>query len=177
MTFTNSLFACPGLARTNIFQEDSMKNGICFLGLPHPPQRGVEFAVSRLAAAQTPMASLRLATTTVGAVIASEAKQSTVRSDSHGLLRTTTTVGVCGKPAARLAAQTPETTAERLSKRFALATPATTPPQHPRNNGLTLSKTPCYDVEAVREAPDQRYVLCQEYAEPGLFSNVFMLPL
>ena len=51
-----------------------MKNGVCFLGLT-ALRRNDEWK----------------------AVIASEAKQSTVRADSHGLLRPTTTVGVCGK--------------------------------------------------------------------------------
>ncbi|MDR0683937.1 MAG: hypothetical protein LBF83_02265 [Spirochaetaceae bacterium] len=123
-----------------------MKNGICFLGLPH------------------------YAAMTRGAVIASEAKQSTMRSDSHGLLRPTPKAGVCGKPAARLAAQTPETTAERLSKRFALATFALAP--------LTLSEPSCYDVKAVREAPEQRLIsFARITLSRGLFKRLYATPL
>ena len=55
-----------------------------------------------------------------------------------------------------IAAQTPETTAERLSKRFALAT-------------LTLPETPCYDVEAVRDSPGTAQISWKNDAEPGLY--------
>ena len=67
MTFLNSLLPVRAWLGQISFQEDSMKNGICFFGLPHPPTTTVGVCgkpAARLAA-QTPMASRRLATLTL----------------------------------------------------------------------------------------------------------------
>ena len=62
-----------------------------------------------------------------------------------------------------------------MKKQSLIFAPSVNPRQ--QCDGLTLSETSCYDVEAVREAPVQRKFLSLNIAEPGLLFNVFMLPL
>ena len=42
---------------------------------------------------------------------------------------------------------------------------------------LTLPEPPCYDVEAVREAPEQRNVSWQNTLNRGLFKRLYAIPL